>query len=170
MGSFISWSTSWEVSETKAHKGRSKGIDLPSTCKRCLSIHAPLEDHLGRAGTVCNIWLHFIDMTVLAKDIDKVTLCGEMHGLLKCSTRFSLTVEDHMLLQRAAIAFLHKMQVQPFCSSKKILAVSFFPYVHINHTSYDGSNFIRLILLNPLLLEIAHDDVATTVQCFYAFL
>jgi hypothetical protein len=75
-----------------------------------------------------------------------------------------------MLLQRAAIAFLHKMQAQPFCSSKKILAVSFFPYVHINHTSYDGSNFIRLILLNPLLLDIAHDDAATTVQCFYAFL
>jgi hypothetical protein len=64
-----------KVSETKAHKGRSKGTDLPSTCKRCLSIHAPLEDHLGRAGTVCNIYLHFIDMTVLAKDLDKVTLC-----------------------------------------------------------------------------------------------
>jgi hypothetical protein len=68
------------------------------------------------------------------------------------------------------------MQVQPFCSSKKILAVAFPPYVHINHTSYDGSNFIRLIVLNPLLFRhcspfgiCSIDAATTTVQCYYAF-
>jgi hypothetical protein len=68
------------------------------------------------------------------------------------------------------------MQVQPFCSSKKILALSFPPYVHINHTSYDGSNFIGLIVLNPLLFRhcspfgiCSIDDATTTMQCFYAF-
>ncbi|AQK78684.1 hypothetical protein ZEAMMB73_Zm00001d035324 [Zea mays] len=65
--------------ETKAHEGRSKGTDLPSTCKRYLSNHAPLEDHLGRAGTVCNICLHFIDMTVLAKDLDKRAAIAFLH-------------------------------------------------------------------------------------------
>ena len=83
-----------------------------------------------------------------------------------CKISFTIFLLAHGLHIRGGQAFLHKMQVQPFCSSKKILAVSFFPYVHINHTSYDGST----ILLNSLLLEIAHDDATTTVQCFYAFL
>jgi hypothetical protein len=44
------------------------------------------------------------------------------------------------------------------------------PYVHINHTSYDGSNFIGLIVLNPLLFRhcspfgiCSIDDATTTV-------
>uniref|UniRef100_A0A0E0J134 Uncharacterized protein n=1 Tax=Oryza nivara TaxID=4536 RepID=A0A0E0J134_ORYNI len=37
----------WEVGEAKANKSWSKSTDFPCACKCCLSIHAPLEDHLS---------------------------------------------------------------------------------------------------------------------------